>query len=239
MVLHRGQCYAGGPLFAKSLAALALLVACIPTYHATPLTTQVAVEMEAHHNNNKGNDSTTSAKRAKDGNHNGGSRILQLLDLGNDGGSNNATCPPESECPLCQCDSAEDDAECLLSKATEACASADDAIEKCYADMLANALPGDVDIDIEGICDAQCDGGDPTSTSITPLTRQLCRICEMLACCNECPSERAGECFPPSLEYTPPGWEPADCSGGGGGMVATAGALLIAATSIVVFGLFT
>ena len=42
-----------------------------------------------------------------------------------------------------------------------------------------------------------------------------CRLCDILACCSDCPSERASECFPPNVlnGYTPTGWEPLSCDG--------------------------
>jgi len=210
MIPRRLQRRDGIPSFVVLLIILALLVASIiPTSHATPLTTQVTIEMAAHnHNNNKNNSTNNSEIEMVD--HNDDARMLQLsslidiLNLGDD----NSTCP--TECPLCQCNSTEDET-CLLSKSIEACAS--DSFEQCYADIL----PGE--IDVGGLCAIQC-GSDDTSSSNNNNdgTNVLCRICDIFACCNECPSEDAAECFPPSMDdgYTPVGWEPADCSNGGG-----------------------
>mmetsp|Transcript_30337 Transcript_30337/g.54944 ORF Transcript_30337/g.54944 Transcript_30337/m.54944 type:complete len:219 (+) Transcript_30337:140-796(+) len=201
-------------------AILAFLAASIPSFHATPLTTQLTVEMEAHTDNNSTNEIESHT-----------TRTLQLFPIAipDFGDSNSTSCPPE--CPLCQCNSTED-ADCLLTKSIEACAS--NSYETCYADIL----PGD--FDIQGLCNVQC---DKPAEDIPSSSREVCRICSIFACCNECPSERAGECFPPPSDdgYTPMGWEPATCSSGGVGRrgVGAAGLSLIMAVSFAAFGLFT
>ncbi|KAL9186442.1 hypothetical protein ACHAXT_005680 [Thalassiosira profunda] len=196
------------------LALLALLlVAWAPTVHATPPSMQTAVhigeqtEAETYHVDQ-------NAAKADD------ARKLQLDQLFGVGallGDTNSTCPPE--CPLCQCNST-DDTECFLEKSVEACAAG--ALEGCYNGILASvseSFPGVIpeDFDVLGLCDVEC---DKPSEEVAPQFRELCRICDIFACCQECPAERAGECFPEDVAegYTPPGWEPATCASGGVGL---------------------
>lgn len=114
-----------------------------------------------------------------------------------------------NDCPLCPCFNSTDDADCLLSAATEACAS--NTFESCLATELTGGF------DVRGLCDVQCikpEGDSPTSY------REICRLCEIFTCCDDCAGERVSECFPPSIEedgYTPPDWKPASCITNGGG----------------------
>lgn len=185
------------------LLSLLLLAASVPIFHATPLTTQVAIEMTTPSN------LFESDKR----DHRDSRRKLQLWDITDLIGTN-ATCP--ADCPLCACipptedgnstTTTEIDTNCLLSASIEACAT--NTFDKCYADLL--GLFGD-DVDIQGLCSAQC---DKPEEEIPPSFKSVCRVCDIFACCNECPSERSAECFPSDIEdgYTPVGWEPAVCS---------------------------
>lgn len=173
-----------------------LVLASIPIFHAAaPLTAESNEEMEA---NNQSNNEQHE-------------RHLQLfnIDLAALLGPN-ATCP--TDCPLCQClestNSTEaEDASCLYSASIEACASK--SLESCYASLL----PGD--FDIEGLCSVQC---DKPEEEIPSTLKEVCRICDIFACCNDCPSEMADRCFPPGIEdgYTPMGWKPASCGAGDG-----------------------
>mmetsp|Transcript_26093 Transcript_26093/g.56067 ORF Transcript_26093/g.56067 Transcript_26093/m.56067 type:complete len:224 (+) Transcript_26093:301-972(+) len=205
------------------LATLALLAA-IPTIHATPLTTQVSFEMKARRS--RINDAARKLQSFS---------MLDLLEI------TNSTCP--AGCPLCECTNnssnstnEDDDMECTLSKSIEACAT--NTFQKCYVDLI-SLLPGG-DSDIEGLCNVQCankpaDGERPSAT---------CRICDIFACCNDCPPDRAAECFPSNIEdgYTPSGWEPATCSSGGVGLLVGSGGggslMMILAGSFAVLGLF-
>lgn len=184
------------------LLLLLLLVASVPIFHATPLTTQVAIDMTTPSNPSESNKSHFDSRRKLQWD------ITDLL-------GTNTTCPPD--CPLCACIPTEDadnsttttteiDTNCLLSASIEACSS--NTFDKCYADLL--SLFGD-DIDIQGLCSVQC--GKPEE-EIPPSFKSVCRVCDIFACCNECPSERSAECFPSDIEdgYTPVGWEPAVCS---------------------------
>ena len=138
--------------------------------------------------------------------------ILDVLALTGDV----ATCP--AGCPLCQCINATESTvdECTRTRSVEACAY--DALDECYAGLL-----GGGDVDVAGLCAVQC--GDSGGGQQQDLQRAFqCRLCDIFACCSDCPSERASECFPPNAEngYTPTGWEPLSCDGsstssGGGG----------------------
>ena len=201
-------------------AYFTLLAPPIATIHATAQTAGVKkIEYGANMNNN-----------------NYGQRNLQqqLLDMTDILGATNTTCPPD--CPLCACqpeegiDPSEVDANCLLTASIEACASK--TFDTCWSQLL----PESSGIDIMGLCTVQC---DKPEEEITPSFKSVCRICDVFACCTECPSERAAECFPSDIEdgYTPVGWEPATCTplganGGEGimGMTATFGVLLIVST---------
>eukprot|EP00581_Thalassiosira_minuscula_P008781 CAMPEP_0183702436 /NCGR_PEP_ID=MMETSP0737-20130205/538_1 /TAXON_ID=385413 /ORGANISM="Thalassiosira miniscula, Strain CCMP1093" /LENGTH=218 /DNA_ID=CAMNT_0025929041 /DNA_START=60 /DNA_END=716 /DNA_ORIENTATION=- len=185
---------------------LVISATSIPSFHATPPSlAQVASEVDAR--------TDASADLWANDNHvlnTQTSRYLQLIpttfipDFGND--DNSTSCP--TECALCQCNSTED-FDCLLPKLVDACAS--NSLEKCYASLLP------ADFDIAGLCTVQCDKPDE---EIPASSREICRMCEIFACCDDCPSERAGECFPSSVEdgYTPVGWKPAYCSNGVGGL---------------------
>jgi len=89
---------------------------------------------------------------------------------------------------------------------------------RVYAGLL-----GGGDVDVAGMCVVQCgDGGGGQQQDMQRAFQ--CRLCDILACCSDCPSERASECFPPNVlnGYTPTGWEPLSCDGsnasrGGGG----------------------
>ena len=89
---------------------------------------------------------------------------------------------------------------------------------RVYAGLL-----GGGDVDVAGMCAVQCgDGGGGQQQDMQRAFQ--CRLCDILACCSDCPSERASECFPPNVVngYTPTGWEPLSCDGsnassGGGG----------------------
>jgi hypothetical protein len=82
---------------------------------------------------------------------------------------------------------------------------------------------GGGDVDVAGMCAVQCgDGGGGQQQDMQRAFQ--CRLCVIFACCSDCPSERASECFPPNVVngYTPTGWEPLSCDGsnassGGGG----------------------
>jgi hypothetical protein len=138
--------------------------------------------------------------------------ILDVLALTGDG----VTCPVG--CPLCHCINATEsnvDA-CTRTRSVEACAS--NALDECYAGLL-----GGGDVDVAGMCAVQCgDGGGGQQQDMQQAFQ--CRLCDIFACCSDCPSERASECFPPNVEngYTPTEWEPLSCDGsnassGGGG----------------------
>ena len=140
--------------------------------------------------------------------------VLDVLALTGDG----VTCPVG--CPLCHCINATEsnvDA-CTHSQSIEACAS--NALDECYAGLL-----GGGDVDVAGMCAVQCgDGGGGQQQDMQRAFQ--CRLCDILACCSDCPSERASECFPPNVlnGYTPTGWEPLSCDGsnassGGGGSI--------------------
>jgi hypothetical protein len=144
-----------------------------------------------------------------------------------------AECPVD--CPLCECalptttistnsssttttaTASDGDLEtCIYSKSIEACASG--SLPKCYASLLP------FDFDLEGLCSVQCDAAKSPSSSTTSTSQQsatICRICDIFACCTNCPAEDVDQCFPPisSSGYTPVGWEPLVCDdvGGGGG----------------------
>lgn len=92
---------------------------------------------------------------------------------------------------------------------------------------------------MEGLCAVECankpEGERPSAN---------CRICEIFACCKDCPANRAAECFPPNVEdgYTPVGWKPADCSSSSGervGLLHVRGLLMVVAVPFVVLSLFT
>ena len=139
-------------------------------------------------------------------------------------------CPVD--CPLCECalptttnssnantNTTISEAEvesCIYTKSIEACASG--SLPKCYAGLLP------FDFDIEGLCSVQCD--DATSQQQqqgvgTTNTATICRICDIFACCNNCPAGDVDQCFPPmssdSNGYTPVGWKPLSCDGDGSG----------------------
>jgi len=137
--------------------------------------------------------------------------ILDVLALTGDG----VTCPVG--CPLCHCINATESTvdACTLTRSVEACAS--NALDECYAGLL-----GGGDVDVAGMCAVQCGDGGGGQQQDLQLAFQ-CRLCDIFACCSDCPSERASECFPPNVEngYTP-GWKPLSCDGsstsiGGGG----------------------
>ena len=198
-----------------------LLAAPIATIHATASAqTQVGVEQIIDSDNIIGQ------------------RKLQLswdiIDLA----GNNTTCPPD--CPLCACtpeegsNSTEDaDIDCLLTASIDACAS------KTFDTCFSQLLPEGSGIDIMGLCTVQCDKPDE---EIPPSFKSACRICDVFACCNECPSERAAECFPSDIEdgYTPVGWEPATCgslgdNGGGVTRMAAFGVMMIGVSTVSLF----
>ncbi len=128
------------------------------------------------------------------------------------------SCP--TGCPLCQCINATESTAdaCTRARSIEACAS--DALDECFAGSL-----GGGDVNVAGLCAVQCgDGGGGQQTTQDLQRAFQCRLCDIFACCSDCPSERASECFPPNDEdgYTPTRWEPLSCDGsstssGGGG----------------------
>ena len=80
---------------------------------------------------------------------------------------------------------------------------------RVYAGLL-----GGGDVNVAGICAVQCgDGGGGQQQDMQRAFQ--CRLCDILACCSDCPSERASECFLPNVlnGYTPTGWEPLSCDG--------------------------
>lgn len=133
--------------------------------------------------------------------------ILDVLALTGNG----AACP--AGCPLCQCVNATESTvdACTHARSVEACAS--DALDECYAGLL-----GGDDVDVAGLCAVQCGdggGGQQMMQDTQKASSVQCRLCDIFACCSDCPSERASECFPPNVEdgYTPTGWEPLSCDG--------------------------
>lgn len=149
--------------------------------------------------------------------------------------TNGTDCPVD--CPLCECallptttnssttttttPSENNDAEsCIYTKSIEACASG--SLPKCYAGLLP------FDFDIEGLCSVQCATTDSSNTQQSSSsssqdgtnTATICRICDIFACCTNCPPGDVDQCFPPmssdSNGYTPVGWKPLVCLGGEG-----------------------
>ena len=138
-----------------------------------------------------------------------------------------ATCLFPPACPVCEC--SDEDTDCILSKAVEACASK--AFEACYADLVP---PG---FDARGLCAVQC-GGDAAAAGedVASSVRLLCRMCDVFACCTDCPSEEAARCFPSTIAdgFTPAGWEPLAC-GGARASAATPGRVRRALPSLMAF----
>lgn len=89
-------------------------------------------------------------------------------------------------------------------------ACAEKSLGACYNDIF----PG---LDVAGLCASQCDGSKTEKELAQSGFREGCRLCEVFMCCETCPAERAGECFPSTTEEgnTPPNWEPATCASSG------------------------
>ena len=162
-----------------------LAIASIPSFDATP------------HHSDRNLESPATPLRSSES----GPRRLQfagLLPIGLD----NTTCP--EGCLLCQCN--QTDTNCLIEKSMQSC------VEKSFDVCYKGIYPG-IEVDIGGLCSSQCN--KPAEEITQPNARELCSLCKIFTCCEDCPSERANECFFPNITqgYIPRGWEPPTCAG--------------------------
>ena len=184
------------------IAMLSLDLTAIPSTYATPLSTQLTLDMNMKTNNDNNNHNNNIII---DNNEQSPARELQSLSITDMLSLSNTTCP--EDCPLCACTkqnftTEQEELDCTLTKSIEACAT--NSFTSCYTDIL-----GDTSFDIEGICNVQC--ADSVLESERP--KDLCQICNIFSCCTNCPSDKANECFPSDIEegYTPSGWTPLSC----------------------------